>query len=419
MTSLPILAVLAGLLALAGQDTTDPRLAPYLEILRKEGKDPAAFVVEKLRAHDLVILDDGLHTAVEPFEFLQRLVHDPAFQQLRPSIFLEVIPINKQRHLDAYLTAANDDETLLFPAFQDDANGRGFPYQTYFDLLRTARTINRNLPADGRFQVLAIGSPTFWREIDTPTDLNQFRKAMASYDYHMFTTIATELYHFRTGKKGVFVTNTRHAYKGIRRNDGQYFWNAGTFFTQRHPGKTYSIRCHNLQLSIQAAKPQSTGAITSLEGRERLEYKFVRTARGLWDSAFHANGDKPIAIPLANNVFGREPYLGNHQLDAAPGQTMHDAYDALIFLAPLDKLRQTAMTDRLYTPAFREELKRRYKILYSETQLADVLKSAGTTDLDGLFQRTFVAKPEMPLPELRNLGPIDEWKRDGAPTKTN
>ena len=43
-------------------------------------------------------------------------------------------------------------------------------------------------------------------------------------------------------------------------------------------------------------------------------------------------------------------------LDAAPGQTMYDAYDALIFLAPVETCRQTAMVDFLYTEEFKHEL---------------------------------------------------------------
>ena len=54
-------------------------------------------------------------------------------------------------------------------------------------------------------------------------DLEQFRKSLASYDHHMYATIRDELDGFRSKKKGVFLTNTRHAYKGIKRKDGQFF----------------------------------------------------------------------------------------------------------------------------------------------------------------------------------------------------
>jgi hypothetical protein len=394
-----------------GQAETDERLEPYVRVIREQGREPARFVVEQLKSHDLLVFDDGLHTAVEPFDFLQQLLRDDQFRKLRPTLFLEVIPVNKQRHLDAYLDAPEDDQSLLFPAFQDDANGRGFPYQTYFDLLRAVRGVNQSLPAAERFAVRGVGSPTFWAEIQTPADWRQFTKSILSYDHHMYAVIADEMAQFRAGKKGIFVANTRHTYKGIRRKDGQFFWNATTFLNQRHPGKCYSIRLHNVQISIRAVKPPSKEGTVSLEGRDRIDYSFVRMAHGLWDSAFRANGDVQVAFPLADNVFGREQYMGNHQLDAAPGQTMADAYDALVFLAPLEKLRQTALTDVIYTPAFRAELKRRYSILNSEAQLAELLKKEQAKDLDELFAKTFQPRPERLSPEAQALGPPDEWKR--------
>jgi len=388
----------------------DAPLQPYLRALRQQGQEPIPFVVDKLDTFDLVIFDDALHTAVEPFEFYQQLAKDAAFQRKAPAIFLEVIPSNKQRHLDAYLAAKEDDPRLLYPAFQDDANGLGFPYKSYFDFLDTVRAVNQGLPKEARFKVFGVGSPTWWAEVQTAEDLEQLRKSLASYDHHMYATIRDELDQFRSNKKGIFLTNTRHAYKGIKRKDGQYFWNTATFFAQRHPGKAYSIRLHNVTLSILRVKELPAGALKTAEGRERIEYSFVRMARGLWDSAFRAHGDQPVALPIVGNVFGEEPYIGNHQLDALPGQKIKDAYDAVIFLAPIEKLRQTALVDFIYTPSFRQELKRRYRIMYTEAQLAELFHARQARDLDELLDKTACGRLEGPLPQARSVGPIDEWK---------
>jgi hypothetical protein len=386
------------------------RLQPYVQVLRTQGQEPIRFVIGKLDRFDLLIFDDALHNAVEPFAFYEQLVKDAAFQQRAPAIFLEVIPSNKQRHLDDYLAAPREDPRLLYPAFQDDANGLGFPYKTYFDFLQTVHAVNQRLPKEARLKVLGVGSPTWWAEIQTARDLEQFRKSLASYDHHMYATIRDELDQFRSNKKGIFLTNTRHAYKGIKRKDGQFFWNTATFLEQRHPGRAYSIRLHNVTLSILRARDVPAGVPKTTEGREHLEYRFVRMARGLWDSAFQAHGDQPVAVPIAGNALGGEPYIGNHQLDALPNQKMQEAYDAVIFLAPIEKLRQTALVDFIYTPAFRQELKRRYRILYSDAQLADLLRKNQADDLDGLVSKTLRARPEEPLPQARSVGPIDEWK---------
>jgi hypothetical protein len=387
----------------SGRDAED-RLHPYLTVLREQGQEPIRLVLGKLATHDLLIFDDAVHDALEPWEFYQQLVRDKAFQQLAPRIFLECIPINKQRHLDAYLNAASDDPRLLYPAFQDDWNGRGWPVQTYFDFLRTVRTINQTLDCESKLRVMGVCCPTFWSEIQTHEDLVQFHKFGASFDYHMYAAILNEMAQFKEHQKGIFLTNTRHAYKGIRRKDGQFFWNAATFFHQWHPGKTYSIRVHGVSVV-----PVKAGPMTSPK-----DFKFVRMAHGLWDSAFHAAGDKPVAFPLQGNVFGQELYIGNDQFDTAPNQKMQDAFDALIFLVPIEKLRASADANQIYTPAFLRELKRRFGLMYTEAQLEEVFERTGTKNLDEFFVRVekslTVPLPVRPLDQAKDVGPIDEWK---------
>ena len=90
-----------------------------------------------LDQHDLVIFDDAVHPAVEPFDFYRQLINDQTFQRHAPIIFLELIPSNKQRHIEAYLSAPSDDPRLLYPAFQDNANGQGFNFKNVFRLLES------------------------------------------------------------------------------------------------------------------------------------------------------------------------------------------------------------------------------------------------------------------------------------------
>jgi hypothetical protein len=393
-----------------GKDA-EQRLQPYLQVLRQQGREPVRFVTEALARHDLIIFDDVLHTALEPFEFYQQLIRDEAFQRQAPAIFLEIISINRQRYLDAYLNAPSDDPLLLNPAFQDELNGNGWGLRSYFDLMQAVRVVNQALPPKSRLRVYGVNSPTLWPEIQTRHDLVQFRKSTASRDHHMYMAILNELAEFRGKRKGIFLTNTRHAYKGIRRKDGQFFWNAATFFHQWHPGKAYSIRIHNVAQQAVRTFPAAPSGRHMHQPTHAI--KCVRMARGLWDSAFRAAGDRPVAFPLQRNVFGEEEFIGPDQLDAMPNQTLHDAYDAVVFLAPLEKLRQSGTVDFIYTPAFMTELRRRMGIMYTEAQLAPVLKKTQVKDLDGLFvllRKQVAAQPPRPLAQVQEVGPIDEWK---------
>lgn len=388
----------------------DP-LAPFVEVLRTEGREPAAYVAKRLADHDLLIFDDGIHSAAEPFDFYRRLLTDTAVVESLDVLFLELVPLNRQPALDAYLAAENDDPSLLWPAFQNDTGGLGLAYATYFELLRAVREANATRRRPGEpIRVVAVSNPTWWSEVRTPRDVELFRRGLLGRDYDMYRVILEEMQGFEAGLKGIFLTNTRHAYKDVRRADGTPFWNAGTFFHRWHPGKTWSLRIHNAQLFIEAELPAGEGVATT-EGLGRYRYRWGRMADGLWDAAFAALGDRPLAIPLAGNAFGRTPYAGNHMHQTAPGQTMADAYDALIFLAPLDTYHQTALVGEIYTEEFRQEAARRFALLFPGEAGEAQLSAEGAATVEELLSAMAQGAPREPLSVVQDLGPIDAWRR--------
>jgi hypothetical protein len=389
----------------------DPRLQPYVDVLREQGRPPLQFVVDKLDRYDLLVFDDAWHPCVEPFEFYQRMLRSPEFRKRAKRVFVEAFPINRQPDIDAYLNSKPEDVTLLYPVFQDDFSGTGWPLQTYFDLMHAIWEVNRGQPADERIRVVAVNAPTYWARMTTAEDVALFRRSLLGNDYTMYQVIAEELDGFSGARKGVFLTNTRHAYKAIRDQQGRLYWDAGTFLHERHPGKTYSIRFHNMALSIEGERAPDKATPQTTAGTERLVYKWVRMGDGLWDSAFEAVGNGPVAFPIVGNVFGAERYVGNHMLGAAPGQTMADANDAIIFLAPLEKLHNSARVDRIYTPEFKRELARRYRMLYTQEQLEAQMKDAGVTSLGALIDHDCAASPRELIPQARNLPPKDTWRR--------
>ncbi|MCB0266076.1 MAG: hypothetical protein KDH98_23235, partial [Calditrichaeota bacterium] len=128
------------------------------------------------------------------------------------------------------------------------------------------------------------------------------------------------------------------------------------------------MRFYNINFAFEKKIERDPNAPKTTQGLENKVLKWVRMEKGLWDSAFAANGNKPVALDLANTPFGDADYIGNHMLNVAPNQTIYDAYDAIIFLAPVEQLRQTAISDAIFTDDFKLELERRFPILYTETQ---------------------------------------------------
>ncbi len=352
----------------------------YLDVISKTGQNPVKFVNHLLNDFDLLTFDDALHLAKEPFDFYQKLIMNNQFQKKVKYIFIEVFSITSQPFVDEYFNSKIKDSTILLPVFQNDFSGYGWRYQTYIDLLDTIWEVNALLSESDKIQVICVDQPIYWDAIQTRKDYDLFQQSLVGRDYFMYKIISQTLKSFKSGLKGVFFTNTRHAYKGIKKSDGEFYWNTGTFLSQWHPGKTYSIRLHNVTLSIQSISDSISNS-SSTEGLDKVDYSWIRMDNGLWDQAFKENGNIPIAISLKNNAFGKCSYVGNHMLDVADNQSMYDAYDGLIFLAPLEQLHFSAKFDFIYTDSFVKELKRRILLLQGN-QLSDFLIKNEADSLD-------------------------------------
>jgi hypothetical protein len=355
------------------QNTTP--IAEYMDVLKERGEEPVAFVNKVLKDYDLIVFDDALHLAQEPFDFYQKLIRDEAFRKNVKYVFIEVLATTSQPYIDAYLNNPQKDKTILLPAFQNDYSGVGWRYQTYLDLLETIWEINSKSTESEKIHVVCMDQAIYWEGIHSQMEYDLFQESLITRDYLFYKIITQTLDSFKSGDKGVFLTNTRHAYKHIRNSNNALYWNAATFLNQWHPGKSYSIRFHNINLSIQP----------KLENNKKYTQSWIKMENGLWDEAFKENQNVPVAFSLKDNIFGRAKYIGNHMQDVATNQTMYDAYDALIFLAPLEKLHFSAKFDFIYTDAFKKELKRRITLLQGK-QLPKFLKRNNVKSVDNYIE---------------------------------
>jgi len=380
-----IFLFIANTLFLYGQDIDD-----YSGVIRDKGLPPIEFVEKKLDEYDLIIFDDALHSALEPFEFYIQLLKHPGNRI--DYVFIEVFGINDQPFINAYLDSESKDRSLLNKVFQDDYSGMGWRYETYLDLLSAIWDINHNNHNDSKkIKVVAVDQPIYWEGLHTREDYNIFQRSLVGRDHFMYRIIVEQMSDFKEKKKGIFLTNTRHAYKNIRNSEGRLYWNCGTFFYHWNPKKTYSIRIHNVTLSLSASKEKTENAST--EGLDAIEYHWIEMDNGAWDRAFAANKNLPVAIPLENNAFGRTKYAGNHMLNVLDNQTMFDAYDALIFLAPLEDLHFSPKIDFIYTESFKTELIRRLKILHGK-DLQQFLEENGADSAEGYLHKNLQYRPK-------------------------
>ena len=361
-------------------------IASYSKDIKNYGQEPIDFINKALSQNDLIVFDDALHSAYEPFVFYTQLINNKSLSEKINFIFLETISATAQPAIDSYLSAQTKDSTILIKAFQDDYTGMGWNFQTYLDLFSTVWAHNQRIPDSLKIKIIGVNPPIYWEAIHSQQDYKLFLNTLQSRDYSMYLEILNNMDGFSKGKKGLFLTNTRHAYKDIRNSKGKLYWNTASFFNQWNPGKVLSVRIHNVTLSIESVKNATERK--SADGLNEMVYKWIRMDNGRWDSAFALNGNKPIAIPLKNTKFGNTAYVGNLMLNVAPQTSMYDAYDALIFLAPLTNLHLSAQFNYIYTPQFKPELERRLRLL-KENDFEDFLKKNQATTFDEYFKNEF------------------------------
>lgn len=355
-------------------------LKKFEKAIHKFGTKPMDYVTNRLEKSDLLVFDDGFHSALEPFIFYEDMVKNKVISEKLDFIFIEVFHMDTQDNLDAYFAAPEKDFSLLHEVFQNDYSGYGWPYESYLNLLSVIWDIRQTPSLKNKLQVIAVSPPIYWKAIETRRDYDVFLKTLDSRDYFMYHEINTSMENFKQGKKGVFLTNTRHAYKNIKNKEGETYWNTNTFFNHFNPGRTFSIRFHNLFLSI-VEKRVGEPSKNSAEGLENFEFNWVQAANGLWERAFLNNNQLPVGLGLKNNVFGKTPYLGNHALNMQKQTLMSDAYDGLIFLKPVEEMKKSERTAFFITEEFKKELKRRIEILEGEG-LSDFLKTNNAGSLE-------------------------------------
>ncbi len=409
MLRLNSLFQLAPILALASFPvwSDESHVDRLVQEIEQNGKPPLEFVLSALDDHYLLIFDDALHSAVEPWLFYEELVQQPGFRKRARHIFIEIVAVNDQSHLDAYFSTYPENRELYFPALQN-VHIRGWRYQTYADLFQTIHRVNAGLSEEERLIVHGVSTPSCWKEIESPADYAaQIGPAQLGRDNLMYSIIKDALHRLDGTERGIFLTNTRHAYTGLKDTEGDFYWNTATFFRQWHDNDaTLSIRFNAPFLNIIKSIEESEEVATS-QGLERYEYGWTRAADGDWDRAFERGGGQPVALPLAGTAFGEAPYVGNRMHRAQSGQTMADVNDVVIHLLRLEEWRQSAVYSDIYTPGFQSEIVRRYRAAYHPSEIERMLARNGVESLEEFVKLVAEPEPMTPQREAQLLDPLD------------
>ena len=77
----------------------------------------------------------------------------------------------------------------------------------------------------------------------------------------------------------------------------------------------------------------------------------------------------------------------------------------------VDSLHMITLTDKIYTPEFKNELERRYRILETTQQINDMLKEFDCSNLKEYIDKNYKYEPVKASPLIKMLGKIDKCDR--------
>jgi hypothetical protein len=317
-----------------GQDNNE-----LLSYIKTTGKGPAAYVVEKFKTQDIVLLGED-HRVQQNLLFVQSLI---------PALYANGI-----FHIGMEFGASEDqallDSLISAPVYSEDVARRimfhynvAWAFREYRDLYKKAWEFNRTLPfAARKFRIINLSYYFIWEGFEAPrTPENMalvFHKGTA--DKYRAELIEREI--FANGEKMLALVGTPHAY--TKYANGQLLYNNDNFCSydnnwlgnrllRNHPGKVFSILLHQ-------PFPNKYG---------RQPY-LLSPAHGTIEDAMQQLKNQPIAFDLFSapaTALRDDSYYSI----CYPDFTLVQFFDGYIFLAPINELKSCTIDEDFITAA--------------------------------------------------------------------
>ena len=341
-----------------------------VEFLESHGRDPKTFLLQAIASHPLVVVGETHHRPVY-LALLTEVVTAPEFAG--GVVYLE-LPANRQQEVDEFLAKDKLDEQLVIKALRDMMEN-GWPDQSTLDLFVKVWKANQGRKADQRVRIVLADMPRPYEKVTKPDDFRPWYRI--DRNEYMADSVQRDLLGPSKGRKALFIVGFYHAIEGMRLPVGGFpLHSAGWRLRQAFPNM-YTVLEHG---PVQTNNGQVSG----------------RAALGRFDEAFAALKNRPMAFPLAGSPFGslwfdRMPegiHVGSY------GQ----AFDACLFLLPLENESFSKLIDGFYDEAFFKEIKRRAEV------------SGGRFDMSSeQFTAYMNVSWGRPQKWVNMLGPTDAW----------
>ncbi len=362
----------------------DAYLKPFVDFLKREAKAPQRFVLDAIGKHRVVILSE-VHNRPRYWAFNAALVRSPEFARRAGVIYME-LPSNDQDLVDRFLAAAKLDPEPVIDMLRDMMEA-GWPDQATLEFFCTVWEVNQKLPQPQRLRIVLVDMARPWKEIERRED---WQKYDVDRDQCMAENIVRDLKdHAADRRHALFLVGYGHAMVNLTWAGGDPMRSAGW-----HLRKTLGAE------NVFAIFPHSPVITNHGDVHGRI-------ALGLFETAFAALGNKPVAFPLDRGPFGRQ--LFDADFERLTLDPFAKGYHAYLYLGPVEGELLSPLIPGFYSDKFMGEMDRRWRIMYGKGLVEDGVVER----LDGAsyaaYRSQFWGQPRRGW-SADYLGPLDAWK---------
>ena len=330
----------------------------------------------------MVILGE-VHHRQRYWVFNAALVRSPKFAQHVGVIYLE-LPYNDQPLIDQFLAAPKYDPAPVIDVLRD-MFAFGWPDQATVEFCQAVWEVNQVLRKEQRIRIVLVDMARPWKQI-------QKRGDWTKYDVDRNELMAKQIErdqreHALDARHAMFIVGYGHASKNLTYPGGAPSESAGWHLC-RALGDTnvFAVFPHSPVMA-------NVGGV--VDGRLAL---------GLFETAFAALSNRPIAFPLHHGPFGELLF------DASSDLTTTDSYragfDAFLYLGPLEDEIMSPLVPGFYTDEYAREVDRRSRLVHGQGLESD--PEIGQVSGEAIRRQSEKSWGQ-PWYEWRTLGPLDAW----------
>ena len=360
----------------------EKHLRPFIEFLKREATEPRQFLLKALETHRLIILGE-VHNRQRYWAFNAALVRSPEFARHAGAIYLE-LPSNDQPLIEQFLAAPKYDPAPVVDMLRDMFEF-GWPDQPTVEFFQAVWEANQSRPKNQRLRIVLADMVRPWKEIRKREDWARYE---VDRDKFMADQIAGDLRaNAKESKCGLFIVGYMHAMKNLTYPDGELMKSAGWHLCETFgPTNVFVLFPHSPVISNHG----------EVDGRLAL---------GLFETAFAALTNQPMAFPLDHGPFGE--LLFDASLDFTTADPYRRGFDAFLYLGPLEDEIVSPLVPGFYTEEYAREVDRRCRLmngsgLASNPEIGEVSGKA--------IRRLREAWWGQPRYEWRRLGPLNAWQ---------